>query len=40
MVLETNKNMELEDFMNGKTDAISIRQKYLKDISKVNKKQK
>ena len=30
--------MKLEDFMNGKTDAVSIRQKYLKDISKKDKK--
>ena len=32
--------MKLEDFMNGKTDAVSIRQKYLKDISKKDKKTK
>ena len=35
-----NKNLKLEDFMDGKTDAISIKQKYLKKITKKDKKTK
>ena len=34
------KNLKLEDFMEGKTDALSIKQKYLKTISKEEKKTK
>ena len=34
------KNLKLEDFMEGKTDALSIKQKYLKTISKEEKKNK
>ena len=34
------KDLKLEDFMNGKTDAMSIKQKYLKKITKKDKKTK
>ena len=32
------KNLTLDDFMGGKTDAASIREHYLKDVSKRKKK--
>ena len=32
------KNLELKDFMNGKVDAASIKNKYLKDVTKKSKK--
>ena len=35
-----NKKLELEDFMDGKTDASSIKHKYLKNITKKAKKTK
>ena len=31
------KNLELKDFMNGKVDAASIKNKYLKDVTKKSK---
>lgn len=34
------KNLKLEDFMEGKTDALSIKQKYLENIPKGEKKTK
>ena len=34
------KNLKLEDFMEGKTDALSIKQKYLENIPKEEKKTK
>ena len=33
-------NLELKDFMDGKTDAASIKKKYLKEVDKKEKKQK
>jgi hypothetical protein len=35
-----NKNLNISDFMDGKTDAVSLREKYLQNINKNLKKTK